>query len=130
MNRAAASAGVLVAVLAGCAAGPDSRFGLPFADVPRCREYLTSRGVKVVGFHVFSGSQVLDAAGIIHHLRGGLELSLRAAEVLGGQRVDPASRLAAGIVMNVTSCTFYCARCHIHTSLTWDMSGGMGSWCE
>jgi diaminopimelate decarboxylase len=66
-----------------CAAGPDSRFGLPFADVPRCREYLASRGVRVVGFHVFSGSQVLDAAGVVHHLRGGLELSLRAAEVLG-----------------------------------------------
>jgi diaminopimelate decarboxylase len=66
-----------------CAAGPGSRFGLPIEDVPRCREYLASRGARVVGFHVFSGSQVLDAAGVIHHLRGGLEESLRAAAMLG-----------------------------------------------
>ena len=66
-----------------CAAGPGSRFGVPIEDVGRCREYLASRRVRVVGFHVFSGSQVLDAAAVNHHLRGGLELSLRAAEVLG-----------------------------------------------
>ena len=66
-----------------CSAGPGSRFGLPFEDVPRCREYLASRRVRLVGFHVFSGSQVPDAAGVIHHLRGGLQLSLRAASVLG-----------------------------------------------
>jgi diaminopimelate decarboxylase len=69
--------------LASCAAGPDSRFGLQFEDLPRCREYLSARGVRVVGFHVFSGSQVLDAGAVLHHLRGGLELSLRAADVLG-----------------------------------------------
>ena len=38
---------------------------------------------QFVGFNVFSGSQVLDAAGVIHHLRGGLQLSLRAASLLG-----------------------------------------------
>jgi diaminopimelate decarboxylase len=66
-----------------CSAGPDSRFGLTFEDLPRCRDYLNSATAKVVGFHVFSGSQVLAVEGIVHHLRGGLELSLRAAEVLG-----------------------------------------------
>ena len=66
-----------------CAAGPGSRFGVPFEDVFRCREYLASSKVRVVGFHVFSGSQVLDAVGVNHHLRDGLELSLRAADVLG-----------------------------------------------
>lgn len=66
-----------------CAAGPGSRFGLTIEDVPRCRERLASEHVRVVGFHVFSGSQVLDAAGVIHHLRGGLELSRRAASMLG-----------------------------------------------
>jgi diaminopimelate decarboxylase len=66
-----------------CAAGPGSRFGLPFEDVARCREYLGRPGVRLVGFHVFSGSQVLDAAGVLHHFREGLNLSLRAAEVLG-----------------------------------------------
>jgi diaminopimelate decarboxylase len=67
---------------AACAAGPDSRFGLLTADLPACRPYLASGGIRVVGFHVFAGSQVLDAGGIIHHLRGGLEQSLRAANVL------------------------------------------------
>jgi diaminopimelate decarboxylase len=66
-----------------CSAGPGSRFGLPIEEVPRCRDYLGSRRARVVGFHVFSGSQVLDAAGVNHHLRSGLELSLRAAAVLG-----------------------------------------------
>jgi diaminopimelate decarboxylase len=66
-----------------CSAGPGSRFGVPFEDVPRCRAYLADPGVRVVGFHVFSGSQVLDAAAVIHHLRGGVEMSLRAADVLG-----------------------------------------------
>jgi diaminopimelate decarboxylase len=68
---------------ASCSAGPDSRFGLRIEDVPRCRDHLGSRRVRVVGFHVFSGSQVLDASGVNHHLRNGLDLSLRAASVLG-----------------------------------------------
>lgn len=66
-----------------CSAGPDSRFGLTREDLPRCREYLATRGLRVVGFHVFSGSQVLSVEGVIHHLRGGLDLALRAADVLG-----------------------------------------------
>lgn len=63
-----------------CTAGPDSRFGLLFDDLPRCRECLGS--VRVVGFHVFAGSQVLDAAAIVQHLRDGLDECLRAADVL------------------------------------------------
>jgi diaminopimelate decarboxylase len=66
-----------------CSAGPDSRFGLTLAELPRCRAYLVSSGIKVVGFHVFSGSQVLAAEGVIHHLKSGLELALRAADALG-----------------------------------------------
>jgi diaminopimelate decarboxylase len=37
----------------------------------------------VIGFHVFSGSQVLANDGIVHHLRGGVDLALRAANNLG-----------------------------------------------
>ena len=66
-----------------CSAGPDSRFGLTVSDLPLCRDYLPSGGINVVGFHVFSGSQVLAIEGIVHHLRGGLDLALRAAGVLG-----------------------------------------------
>src|SRR5207302_1608602 len=53
------------------------------ADLATCRPYLGSRGARVVGFHIFSGSQVLDAGGIVHQLRGALEQALRAADVLG-----------------------------------------------
>ena len=53
-----------VRALAVCSAGSDSRFGLLFEDLPRCREVLASGTVEVVGFHVFSGSQVLDAAAV------------------------------------------------------------------
>ena len=67
---------------AACAAGPGSRFGLLLEDLASCRDHVASRGVQVVGFHVFAGSQVLDAAAIVHHLRGAVELSFRAAEVL------------------------------------------------
>src|SRR5207302_10128502 len=35
------------------------------------------------GFHVFAGSQVLAAEGVIHHLRSGLDLARRAADLLG-----------------------------------------------
>src|SRR5262249_5787824 len=65
-----------------CSAGPDSRFGLTLEDLPRCCELLRSARVRVVGFHVFSGSQVLSVEGILHHLGSGLDLALRAARVL------------------------------------------------
>jgi diaminopimelate decarboxylase len=63
-------------------AGAGSRFGVPFEDLPRCRDYIGPGGVELVGFHVFCGSQVLDAAAVVRHLRASLELSLRAAERL------------------------------------------------
>jgi diaminopimelate decarboxylase len=66
-----------------CATGPDSRFGLLMEELPQCREELRSPGIRVAGFHIFSGSQILDAAAVIHHLRGAFEQSLRAADVLG-----------------------------------------------
>jgi diaminopimelate decarboxylase len=66
-----------------CAAGPDSRFGLLMEELPQCRDLLESRGIRVVGFHIFSGSQILEAAAVIHHLRGAFEQSLRAADALG-----------------------------------------------
>jgi len=62
--------------------GPDSRFGIPFERLSECRSYLHSSGVRVVGFHVFSGSQILDAGVVVQHLRGAAELSSRAADSL------------------------------------------------
>jgi diaminopimelate decarboxylase len=66
-----------------CSAGPDSRFGLVMDELPACRALLAERAASVVGFHVFSGSQVLTAEGVIHHLHGGAEQANRAAEILG-----------------------------------------------
>jgi diaminopimelate decarboxylase len=66
-----------------CSAGPDSRFGLTPDDLPACAPYLDARGTQVVGFHIFSGSQVLDADGIVQQLRGALDQSRRAAGTLG-----------------------------------------------
>src|SRR5204862_2214070 len=61
-----------------CSAGPDSRFGLTLDDLAACRELLRSRsGIEVIGFHIFSGSQILSSDGVIHHLRGGVEQALK-----------------------------------------------------
>lgn len=87
-----------------CSAGPDSRFGLTLEDLPSCRELLrpilsasegpldalrwrsgseASHRSRVIGFHIFSGSQLLSSEGIIHHLRGGVDQALRTADRLG-----------------------------------------------
>jgi len=63
-------------------AGSESRFGFTCDDLQRCREFLPSCNLDVIGFHVFAGSQVLDADKLNEHLRRALDLSLRAAETL------------------------------------------------
>jgi diaminopimelate decarboxylase len=65
------------------AAGSESRHGLLFEELQQCRDHVGSRGARIVGFHVYAGSQVLDAAAVVQHLRGGLDLCRRAADVLG-----------------------------------------------
>jgi diaminopimelate decarboxylase len=64
-------------------AGRESRFGFTAEDLPRCRDLIVGRDAGVIGFHVFAGSQVLKAEGVIEHLRGGLRLCMRAANALG-----------------------------------------------
>ena len=63
-------------------AGSESRFGFTCEELARCRDYLPSCGLDVIGFHVFAGSQVLDADKLNEHLRRALDLSLRAADTL------------------------------------------------
>lgn len=63
-------------------AGSESRFGFTREELARCRAYLPSCGLDVIGFHVFAGSQVLDADKLNQHLRRALDLSLRAADSL------------------------------------------------
>lgn len=64
-------------------AGSESRFGFTGDDLAQCGELVNSGGTEVIGFHVFAGSQVLTAERVIGHLRGALDLSLRAADVVG-----------------------------------------------
>lgn len=64
-------------------AGADCRFGVPESQWPRCREIIKATGINVIGFHVFAGSQVLEPARIVEHLRGAMAISLRAADALG-----------------------------------------------
>lgn len=64
-------------------AGSESRFGFTCEALDACRELLPSCSLDVIGFHVFAGSQVLDADKLNDHLRQSLDLSLRAADQLG-----------------------------------------------
>lgn len=64
-------------------AGSESRFGFTCESLEECRDFLDQCQLKVIGFHVFAGSQVLDAEKLSDQLRRALELSLAAAEQLG-----------------------------------------------
>lgn len=64
-------------------AGCESRFGFNEVDLAECRRLLPQCGLDVIGFHVFAGSQVLSAEQVNDHLRRAVDLSLRAADVLG-----------------------------------------------
>lgn len=64
-------------------AGSESRFGFTCESLDRCREFLSSCSLEVIGFHVFAGSQVLDAEHLNNHLRRSFELASRAADQLG-----------------------------------------------
>ena len=64
-------------------AGSESRFGFTSEQLERCRNYLSSCNVNVIGFHVFAGSQILDTGKVNEQLRLAMDLSLRAAEQLG-----------------------------------------------
>jgi diaminopimelate decarboxylase len=64
-------------------AGCDSRFGFTSEDLTACRKQLAASELNVIGFHVFAGSQILDTEKAIDHLNRSVDLSLRAADVLG-----------------------------------------------
>ena len=64
-------------------AGSESRFGFTWEELDRCRDCLPSCELEVIGFHVYAGSQVLDADKLNEHLRRSLDLSFRAADSLG-----------------------------------------------
>jgi diaminopimelate decarboxylase len=64
-------------------AGCDSRFGFTSEDLAAYRKELAASELNVIGFHVFAGSQILDTEKAIDHLNRSVDLSLRAAEILG-----------------------------------------------
>ncbi|MFI9550583.1 hypothetical protein [Nonomuraea endophytica] len=63
--------------------GPASRFGIPTAELGEVAVVLREAPLKVVGFHVYTGSQHLRAADAIANLRAAHALSSRAADVTG-----------------------------------------------
>jgi diaminopimelate decarboxylase len=60
--------------------GPGSRFGIPVTELENLPRHVRER---VVGFHVYAGSQVLDGGQAAKNLAGAFELGLRAAAMLG-----------------------------------------------
>src|SRR4029077_15460497 len=62
--------------------GAGSRFGIPFEELEMCRRVLETSALDVVGFHVFAGSQVLEAQAVVHHFHAALQLVGRAADLL------------------------------------------------
>jgi len=62
--------------------GAGSRFGIPFEELEMCRKILDASDLSVVGFHVFAGSQVLDAQAVVRHLYAAQQLVSRAADLL------------------------------------------------
>lgn len=65
-----------------CGVDSESRFGIPFDQLAACREVSERAGAAVAGFHVFSGSQMSDAATVIHHLVESGKLVMRAADAM------------------------------------------------
>jgi diaminopimelate decarboxylase len=65
--------------------GEGSRFGIPLGELGSCIPNPDDPGLRIVGFHVYCGSQVLDLNEILRQLRGGLDLCLRASRQLGIQ---------------------------------------------
>jgi diaminopimelate decarboxylase len=64
-------------------AGCESRFGFTGDDLASCRKEFAASELNVIGFHVFAGSQVLEAEQVIDHLSRSVDLSLRTADALG-----------------------------------------------
>jgi len=63
-------------------AGSESRFGLVEDELQDCLPIINSSGLRLVGFHVFAGSQLLDTDMVNEQLRKAMDLSLRAAVLL------------------------------------------------
>ena len=63
-------------------AGSESRFGFTAADLGRAAELLDSSPIELLGFHIFSGSQMLDTSALKDQLRRAMELALRSADTL------------------------------------------------
>ena len=66
-------------------AGSESRFGFTAADLGRAAELLDSSPIELLGFHIFSGSQMLDTSALNDQLGRAMELALRSADRLGIQ---------------------------------------------
>lgn len=63
--------------------GAFSRFGIPYGDLIQHSGVFLNSGLRIAGFHVYSGSQILDVRQVIRSLRQAFELCDRAATCTG-----------------------------------------------
>ncbi|HEV7243148.1 MAG TPA: alanine racemase [Thermoanaerobaculia bacterium] len=64
-------------------AGHASRFGIGVEELAECDAILrATESLDVRGFHVFAGSQILDAGAVVSHLEQAVALACRAADEL------------------------------------------------
>jgi len=67
-------------------AGATSRFGIAPEELAACRRILDAApSLRGTGFHVFAGSQILDAQAVVEHLSRAAALAARAAATIGFQ---------------------------------------------
>lgn len=60
-----------------------SRFGITYADLSHYSRKFLASGIRIVGFHIYSGSQFLDTTHVIRTLQNAFDLCSRAADQLG-----------------------------------------------
>ena len=60
-----------------------SRFGIPYSDLAECPTRFRSSDIQIAGFHVYSGSQILQAQQVIESLERAVALCNRAADCIG-----------------------------------------------
>lgn len=62
--------------------GSESRFGITLDQLAGLRRWVSEGQGRVIGFHIYPGSQLLDAAQAMRNLRGAVDMALRAADLL------------------------------------------------
>jgi diaminopimelate decarboxylase len=63
--------------------GSDSRFGVPLDELPQLAAYVRLHGIAVAGFHIYSGSQILEARHVCRQFADAFAAAERAGGIMG-----------------------------------------------